>query len=968
MEPSLTDELARGLAELPEELHSSVSNWLDWAELRAVEPAFRPEVPGVLLRLVACSEFAASTLRREWNWFLGQGADLAAPPSVEDLERFAAAIAASDEPIDTVRKALREYRHRYLARVLWRELAGSAELEDTLHDLSRLADELLSAAAAYAERRIEEKYGRIRDAKGNPVSLVVLGMGKLGGRELNFSSDIDLVFLYPEGKESDGDRSLSAQEYFARVGRQIIALLDEVTEDGFAFRIDTRLRPFGESGPPVISFAAFESYLQQHGRGWERYAYVKACVVGPRPPEATARELQEELVRPFVYRRYLDYGVFESLREMHGLIAAEVQRRDMADNIKLGPGGIREIEFIVQSLQLVRGGNRPELQSRELLEVLPRLIGRHGLGAEDAAKLEAAYRYLRRVENFIQAIRDRQTHELPTDQLDRLRLCVAMGYPDWASLVEELDRHRREVTRQFDAVAFREKPDALPDAGGDGVEALWSRAADAGEWADFFESKGFDQSADFATRLVAFANRPATQQIDTVSRQRLDAFMPSLLRLVSAAEEPLVTLERLLAIVEQILRRSAYLALLNENLQVLERVVRLCGQSAYIAQQIARFPVLLDELLDPRIYTARITRSELEAELGDRLSAAEAADSEEQVAVLAQFQRASLFRIAVADFNDSLPVMRVSDALSDLAETVLGYALEVAWRDLVAKHGEPAYSVDGERHHAGFGIIAYGKLGGIELSYGSDLDIVFLHDSHGTQQVTSGSRSLDNTLFFARLVRRLIHFLTTQTGSGALYEIDMRLRPDGHKGLLVTSTEAFERYQEDNAWTWEHQALLRARPVAGSAVVAREFERIRAETLRHRVRMETLSEDVVLMRQRMRKELDKSDADWFDLKHGSGGIGDIEFLVQYLVLKNAAAHPAVIHYPDNVRQLATLAAAGCLDAKLAFRLQEIYRCYRLQLHHLALNEKPPLAAQAEFALEREAIIAAWHGVFGADPP
>jgi len=387
-----------------------------------------------------------------------------------------------------------------------------------------------------------------------------------------------------------------------------------------------------------------------------------------------------------------------------------------------------------------------------------------------------------------------------------------------------------------------------------------------------------------------------------------------------------------------------------------------------VAQQIAKYPVLLDELLDPRVYTARITRSELQAELEDRLAAAQAADSEDQMAVLAQFQRASLFRIAVSDFSGRLPIMRVSDALTDVAETVLEYALEAAWRDVAAKHGEPEYTVDGERRRAGLGIIAYGKLGGIELSYGSDLDIVLLHDSRGSRQETNGSRALDNTMFFARLVRRLVHFLTTQTGSGALYEIDMRLRPDGHKGLLVTSTEAFERYQEDNAWTWEHQALLRARPVAGSAVVAREFERIRSDTLRDRVRVDTLREEVVSMRQRMRKELDKSDSGRFDLKQGTGGIGDIEFLVQYLVLANAAAHPAVIHYPDNVRQLATLAAAGCLDPELAFRLQDVYKTYRLRLHHLTLNEKKPLAPESDFVAERDAVVSAWQSTFGSSPP
>ena len=968
MESVLNKQLACALVELPDDLQPTVRNWAERVTGQWGELALPPATLSVLLRLVASSEFAASTLLREWTWFLDHEAGLSEPPSAEDLANFAAAIARSEEPIGQVRKTLREYRHRYLVHVLWREIQGGVTVEETLCDLSRLADQLLAAAAVYAERLVRDKHGLVCDSRGDPVSLVILAMGKLGGHELNFSSDIDLIFLYPEGAESDGDRCLSAQEYFARVGRSVITLLDEVTEDGFAFRIDTRLRPFGESGPPVTSFAALESYLQQHGRGWERYAYVKARIVGRHPSEAVARELQHDLIRPFVYRRYLDYGVFESLREMHRLITAEVERRDMVDNVKLGPGGIREIEFIVQSLQLVRGGSRPELQRRGLLDVLPRLVGRHGLSAEDADRLAAAYRYLRRLENFIQAIRDRQTHDLPKDSLDRLRLCVAMGYSSWEALIGELDRHRREVTRQFEAVAFRETSES--EGGGDRADlaTLWAKDAPADEWQTFFDGATVVNSAELASHLVAFANRPATRQIDSVSRQRLNEFMPSLLQRVIASNEPLVTLERVLAIVEQVLRRSAYLALLNENVRVLERVVRLCEQSAYVAQQIAKYPVLLDELLDPRIYTARITQGELEAELNDRLAVAEALDSEEQMAVLAQFQRASLFRIAVADFSGKLPIMRVSDALTDVAETVLDYALGVAWKDLVTRHGEPGYTLDGERRRAGFGIIAYGKLGGIELSYGSDLDIVFLHDSHGSDQTTSGAGALDNTVFFARLVRRLVHFLTTQTGTGALYQIDMRLRPDGRSGLLVTSTEAFERYQEDNAWTWEHQALLRARPVAGSAVVAREFERIRAETLRQRVRRDTLREDVLSMRQRMRSELDKSDTETFDLKHGSGGIGDIEFLVQYLVLAHAAAHPSVIHYPDNVRQLAVLAAAGCLDMDLAFRLQEIYRRYRLRLHHLTLNEKKPIVPREDFADERADVVAAWSATFGASPP
>ena len=967
MEAKLNVQVSRAIERLPPVLRDTAMRWLERLPEGGFATALQPESVEPLVRLTACSEFAATAILREWPWIVANQAVLLEAPDIQELQAFAEQIANSDDPIDEVKVELRRFRHRFMLHVLWREITGQASLEETLGSLSDLADQLLAAAVRYSGRLLHERYGEVRDPDGALVPLVILGMGKLGGGELNFSSDIDLIFLYPGADESDGERRLSAQEYFTRWSRHIVSLLDEVTADGFAFRIDTRLRPFGDSGPPVTSFAALESYLLRHGRGWERYAYVKARIVGPQPAPEIATELTENLVTPFVYRRYLDYGVFESLREMQTLIAAEVARRDMADNIKLGPGGIREIEFIVQSLQLVRGGSRPELQNRELLTVLPLLVGRHGLTQIEAESLSSAYRFLRRIENFIQAIRDQQTHDLPTDALDRERLCVAMGYSKWDDLLADLDGHRSIVTRQFETIALRERQGDSTDAEQHQLATMWDNHVASDEWAHHLDKEGYPEAATVAERLVTFAGTTATQQIDATGRRRLREFMARLLLLVKTSEEPAVALHRVLAVVEKILRRSAYLALLNESTQVMARLVRLCERSAYIAQQIARYPVLLDELLDPRLYTARISRNELETELRDRLAAAQARDSETQMVVLGQFQRASLFRIAVADFNGNLPVMRVSDALTDLAETVLEFALSIAWHDMTAKHGEPEYEIDGDTRRAGLGIVAYGKMGGIELSYGSDLDLVFLHDSRGSGQQTNGTKPLDNTMFYARLVRRLVHFLTTQTGSGALYQIDMRLRPDGQSGLLVTSTEAFERYQEENAWTWEHQALLRARPVAGSATVAREFERIRAETLTCRVRLDTLRDDVASMRQRMRKELDKSDAMQFDLKQGSGGIGDIEFIVQYLVLVNAHEHRSVVHYPDNIRQLATLAAAGCLDADEALRLQDIYRAYRLRLHHLTLDEKQPLLPAREFAAERADVRRIWENHLGTGP-
>jgi glutamate-ammonia-ligase adenylyltransferase len=449
------------------------------------------------------------------------------------------------------------------------------------------------------------------------------------------------------------------------------------------------------------------------------------------------------------------------------------------------------------------------------------------------------------------------------------------------------------------------------------------------------------------------------RQIDATAERRLGRFMPLLMLQLQGRQFPNLILERILKVIGQILRRSAYVSLLIENPAVLGRLVGLCRNSAYLAQEIARYPVLLDELLDPRLHSATITAASLREDLEQRVDSIDAGDSERQIETLGQFQRASLFRIAIADHSGNLPIMKVSDRLTELAEIVVERALDIAWADLVQKHGAPTCAASHGERMAGFGVIAYGKFGGMELSYRSDLDLVFLHDSSGPKQETNGDNPLDNSMFFGRLVRRLTHFLTAQTASGALYDVDTRLRPSGRSGLLVSTVDGFERYQEDNAWTWEHQALLRSRPVAGSAVIAREFERIRSETLRHRVHRDTLLEDVLSMRAKMRKQLDKSSAEQFDLKQGAGGIGDIEFLVQYLVLKNAGKNPAVIHYPDNIRQLGTLAAAGCLVESDVVRLQEIYKAYRLCLHRLALDEQPPLVGSDEFADERAIVTQIW---------
>ncbi|MBT8099462.1 MAG: bifunctional [glutamate--ammonia ligase]-adenylyl-L-tyrosine phosphorylase/[glutamate--ammonia-ligase] adenylyltransferase, partial [Gammaproteobacteria bacterium] len=656
---------------------------------------------------------------------------------------------------------------------------------------------------------------------------------------------------------------------------------------------------------------------------------------------------------------YLDYGVFESLRDMKALIEREVRQRELAGNVKLGPGGIREIEFIAQSLQLVRGGASSDLRCRDLRTALERLGTVRGIGRDARDRLLAAYEFLRRFENGLQAIRDQQTHDIPEDPADRARLSLIMGYDAWAPLCRALETHRSLVAAQFAAVAFRGSDEPASDQFANALVSLWRPSTSVAEWQGWLESENIAQAERVAAAVHDFANAPIQRQIDVSAKRRLDHFMRTLFRCLPERGQPGIAVERVLAVVTQVARRSAYIALLNENPFVLERLVDLCEQSAYLAAEIEKFPALLDELLDPRLYSESISAAGMRDDLAERQRPLDAADSEAAIECLAQFQRATLFRIAVADVSHNLPIMKVSDRLTELAEIVLNCALDIAWRDLVAKHGEPVSGNGDQQRNAGFGVVAYGKLGGMELSYRSDLDLVFLHDSVGSGQVTNGDRPIDNALFFGRLVRRLVHFLTTQTGSGALYEVDTRLRPSGRSGLLVVSTEGFAKYQEDNAWTWEHQALLRSRPVAGSPSIARTFETIRTDTLCHRVRRDQLRDDVLSMRKKMRANLDKSSAERFDLKQGEGGIGDIEFLVQYLVLKYADQEPALVFYSDNIRQLGALQAVGILPDAVAARLQEIYRSYRLRSHRLALDEAAAVVGADEFEEERRFVRDTW---------
>jgi glutamate-ammonia-ligase adenylyltransferase len=906
----------------------------------------------------ACSDFVAESCLRNpqlLRWLAGKGR-LHEPATRDWLVQDLAS--GSDPAADdaSFMDALRRFRRRQLVRIAWRDLASLGDVETILLELTVLADVCIEAACEHAAQALKARYGVPRGHDGRELRLLVLGMGKLGGGELNFSSDIDLVFLFPEHGETDGGRPLEHEEYFSRLGRRVAQLLGTVTAEGFVYRVDLRLRPFGDSGPQVVSFDAFEDYLQVHGRDWERYAYVKARpVLGGEGFD----ELYRNVMRPFVYRRYLDFSVFESLRAMKELISREVERRELQGNVKLGPGGIREIEFIVQAYQLIRGGGDPRLQTRSLLTALPLLEGQKLLSAAAVADLGDSYRFLRRLENRLQERNDEQTHELPQDELGRARLALAMGMGGWEDLDQEIARHRDRVSGHFRRLLFGPEE---RDAAGGVVRALESVLESGSDDVRLqsLQAAGLRESEAILEQLNVLRDSAYFRRLDETGRRRLQTLLPRLLQAIAGGEAEAVALGRLLHVIERIGGRTVYLALLNENGVARSRLVELCTHSQFLADQIAAFPLLLDELLDERLFDTTPTRPEFERDLRARMAGADAEEPEQQVDQLRQFQRAAVFRVAVPDLTGRLPVMKVSDRLTDIAELIVAEALDLSWGQIVARHGAPRYGEDESvLQEAGMVVIAYGKFGGIELGYGSDLALVFLHDSAGELQRTSGPVVVENSVFFLRLVQRLVHLLTVHSAAGRLYEVDTRLRPSGKGGLLVQSIEGFGDYQRSEAWTWEHQALLRARAVAGPGALRERFEALRCDILRFGIRREALRDEVRKMRERMRAELSRSGPDQFDLKRDAGGITDIEFLAQYWTLRWCDRHPELVTYSDNIRQLESLASIDLIPQSTVDLLTGAYRAYRQRIHHLSLDGADAVVPATEFAEVREQITAVW---------
>jgi glutamate-ammonia-ligase adenylyltransferase len=964
---SSTVSITAALVAVPAGLQETVHrHWADFILALARDghaPPNDADLLATLCRVWAVSEFAARQCLRQSAQFMAllDSGDLQRryDPDTQRRHLLRALIGVADA--QTLALCLRRQRQREMLRIAWRDISCSADLDETMADLTALADACVQIALNWLHMALVAELGEPCDARGEPQRMVVLGMGKLGAGELNFSSDIDLIFAYPEtGKTSQGR---SNEEFFIRLGRQLIRILDENTADGFVFRVDMRLRPFGRSGALVSSFAAMEHYYQAHGRDWERYALIKARVVVDG--SGAGAQLLERL-RPFIYRRYLDYGSFEALREMKQKIEAEVRHQSMDNHVKLGPGGIREVEFIGQVFQLVRGGREPALQRREIQRVLAWLGEHDYLPDYGVEQLLAAYRFLRNTEHRLQEYQDRQTHRLPDDELGRLRLAFAMGFDDWDAFLPVLRGHMARVHGYFEQVFAAPQAEWIADPRQVDLAGVWSGGLDKDEAVAVLTAAGFEDPSDVWASLRVLQQGYRYQAQSRTGRARLDRLMPLLLEVVTSLDlhdlAPDAALQRLLQLVDAIARRSAYLALLVEHPLALSQLVQLCAASPWISRLLTRHPLLLDELLDPRSLYTPLDRTQLTTELRTRLVQVPADDLEQVMDVLRQFKQAAVLRVAAVDVVAAVPLMQVSDYLTDIAEVILAEVLAWAWTDKVARHGQPAGARALGSHVMGFAIIAYGKLGGIELGYGSDLDLVFVHGSDDLNAMTDGPKPVADAVFFARLGQRIIHMLTAHTAAGVLYEVDMRLRPSGASGLLVSSLTAYADYQCHKAWTWEHQALVRARPVAGDACIGDGFDAVRREVLGRGRDPENLRRDIVEMRERMRMAAKCPLAGWFDLKQGRGGIADIEFMVQYGVLRWACECPALMQYTDNIRLLQVLAVHSRLVPEDATVLGNAYRAYRAEVHRLTLQEWAAVVEERAFADQRTTVRRLWRAL------
>ncbi|HCN17630.1 MULTISPECIES: bifunctional [glutamate--ammonia ligase]-adenylyl-L-tyrosine phosphorylase/[glutamate--ammonia-ligase] adenylyltransferase [Psychrobacter] len=871
-----------------------------------------------------------------------------------------------------VMSGLRHLRMLLMMRWIWQDALQMIALEQLTDELSEFADGCISFAKDYTYRHLIKKYGEptFINAQGNVQidDMAIMAMGKLGAQELNLSSDIDLIFVHQargetNGNKDEGTRSIDNKRFMTRLGQGIIKLLDNKTADGFVFRVDMRLRPWGDGSDLAIHLSALQKYFALHGRAWERFAWLKARVVG-QVEQPFYDELQA-LIKPFVFRYYVDYSAFSALREMKSLIQNQVAQREDLDNIKLGAGGIRDIEFIVQAFQLIYGGRHPQLQIKSCLQSMQVLYELGYLELSTFEQLQSAYRFLRRLEHAIQAINDQQTQRLPHDPHWQHNLALTLGFDDWDALLSRLNHHRDTVNDPFERmVTERQVPDQ------EGVD---------------LEPEHLDAQIARLNEVLTAENRELLQEfwqskmvanLSDEARERLDDAYPVIVHALLAHQEQQqlanTALPRLMALLEAICRRSIYLVMIAENPNATIELIPMLSASPWIAKELAQYPVLLDSFLQQR-YRHLPDKLELRDILRQQLLRVEPNDEEELLSVLRLFKKNQVLAVAASDVLAERPIMKVSDSLTYIAAVVLEAALERAFAEIVKRYGYPI-GKDGDpvtEADCGFAIIGYGKLGGLELSYASDLDLVFLHKIK-EQGMTTGEKSVSGMKFAARLVQKLMNYLNTQTRDGRVYEIDMRLRPSGNAGMMVVSCDAFETYQLDKAWSWEHQALVRARAICGDRRVTARFCDIRRDVLALPRTIEQVRSEITSMRIKMQKHLGTSQwqqqAGKFHLKQDAGGIVDIEFLAQFAVLAYSHEYPSLTKWSDNVRIFAEVALLGIWDEQVCQDLTDAYLRIRAATHQLALSEQSLLVEESLWQETRALVQAQWQRLMGVESP
>ncbi|WP_375087953.1 bifunctional [glutamate--ammonia ligase]-adenylyl-L-tyrosine phosphorylase/[glutamate--ammonia-ligase] adenylyltransferase [Shewanella youngdeokensis] len=925
-----------------------------WQRLSETSPAILSSLSDAqqqeLKAIIGLSDFVATQLSRYPQWiaplFEQELNHLERKHFASQLQQLLAKV--DDE--EQCKQVLRQYRNRQMVCIAWRDFMGYAPLEQSLLDLSALAEALVIAGRDWLYDEMCAALGTPTSADGIAQKLLVIGMGKLGGRELNFSSDIDLVFTFPEhGETVGGRRSIENQQFFIRMGQRLVNLLHQMTVDGFVYRVDMRLRPYGESGPLVVSFSGLEDYYQEQGRDWERYAMVKARALGPWT--AASDELHN-LLRPFVYRRYLDFSAIESLRKMKGLITQEVRRRKLTDNIKLGQGGIREVEFVVQSFQLIRGGREPSLRQQSLFAAIETLYQLGQIEYLALGELKDSYLLLRRVENLLQAINDEQTQTLPTNELDWQRLCWALDADNEMDIRQQIESAMGRIHSHFKETVGGNDQD---DKNETWAQQLWNAYEEEHAVAILTE-QGVE--LQLWPILNVWHETVVRRTIGPRGRQTLDRLMPKLLCDLSAHSQPTKAFTPVSKVLDQILTRTTYLELLCENPGARQQLISLCCASPWIAEQLANFPMLLDELIDPSQLYDTTSLDDYGSELRQYLLRVPEEDMEQQMEALRQFKLSQQLKIAAADVTGVLPVMQVSEHLTLLAEAIIEQVVQHAWLQISARHGVPE-GINADE--MGFAVVGYGKAGGLELGYGSDLDLVFLHN--GKQgKLTNGKRSIDVGHFYLKLAQRILHLFSTRTSSGELYEVDMRLRPSGASGLLVSEIENFGDYQRKEAWTWEHQALVRARFMFGDNALLSQFNMIRAEVLESSRDSVELAHNVHKMRLKMREHLLKARDGMFDLKQSPGGIADIEFIAQYLVLANAHQYKVLAFWSDNARIFEQLAELGLIAMADAQSLMQAYWYLRDENHRLSLQQVDAILPYADVQLHADKVVSIYQQI------